>query len=137
MHQFCNDVTFIEHFTGGVLDKTLAIEARKKEIQYFKAKGVYTKTRREPGMKIIATKCLDVNKGDEASADIRARLVGCEVAYEKRDDPFAATPPLESLRMIISPCASRRNRKSPADNFIIMTNDVSRTYFYAPATRPI
>ena len=39
--------------------------------------------------------------------------------------------------MIVSLCASRRNRKSPADNFIIMTNDVSRAYFYAPATRPI
>ena len=114
-----------------------AIEARTKEIQYFKAKGVYTKTRREPGMKIIATKWLEVNKGGETNVDIRTRLVRCEFAYEKRDDIFAATPPLESLRVMISLRASRRNRKSPADNFIIMTNDVRRAYCCAPATRPI
>ena len=53
-------------------------------------------------------------------------LWGCEMAYEKRDDLFAATPPLESLGMIILLCASRRNRKSQSDNFLIMTNDVSR-----------
>ena len=100
MDQFYSDVTFVDDVTGRVLEKARAIEARKKEIQYFKAKGVYTKTRRQPGMKIIATKWLDVNKGDEANADIRARLVGCEVAYEKRDDLFAATPPLECSRMI-------------------------------------
>ena len=120
-----------------MFDKAAAVVSRKKEIQYFKGKDVYTKTRREPDMKIIATKWLDVNKGDAANVDIRARLVGCEIAYEKRDDLFAATPPLESLRMVISLCASRRNKKSASDNFLIMTNDVSRAYFYAPATRPI
>ena len=88
-------------------------------------------------MKIIATKWLEVNKGGETNVDIRTRLVRCEFAYEKRDDIFAATPPLESLRVMISLRASRRNRKSPADNFIIMTNDVRRAYCCAPATRPI
>ena len=53
-------------------------------------------------MKIINTKWLDVNKGDAENLNIRARLVGCEFATEKRDDLFAATPPLESLRMILS-----------------------------------
>ena len=71
------------------------------------------------------------------NVDICARLVGCEIAYENQDNLFAATPPLEMLRMITSLCASRRNKGSPAEDFIIMTNDVSRAYFYAPATRPI
>ena len=81
--QLYEDVSFIDDVTGAVLDRRAAIKARKEEIEYFKAKGVYTKTRREPGMKIIATKWLDVNKDDETTVDIRARLVGCEVAYEK------------------------------------------------------
>ena len=76
MDQLYNDVTFVDDVTVRVLDKTTVIEARKKEIQYFEAKGVYTKTRREPGMKIIATKWLDVNKGDDTNVGIRARLVG-------------------------------------------------------------
>ena len=88
-------------------------------------------------MKIISTKWLDVNKGDEEANNYRARLVGREIAHDKRDDLFAATPPLESLRMILSICASNQNSVNAEDNFIIMSNDVKRAYFYAPTTRPI
>ena len=38
---------------------------------------------------------------------------------------------------MISLCASRQNSKNSDDNFVIMSNDVSRAYFYAPITRPI
>ena len=67
----------------------------------------------------------------------RSRLVGCEFAREKRDDLFAATPPLESLRTIAAICASTQNSAKPDDNFMLMSNDVSRAYFYAPATGAI
>ena len=56
MDQLYKDVTFLDDVTGRVLDKAAAVTARKKEIQYFKEKGVYTKTRREPGMKIMVNK---------------------------------------------------------------------------------
>ena len=88
-------------------------------------------------MKIISTKWLDVNKGDSVNPNYRARLVGREIARDKRDDLFAATPPLESLRVVISKCASNQNSRDPAENFIMMSNDVKRAYFYAPTTRPI
>ena len=39
-------------------------------------------------------------------ANYRARLVGREIAKEKRDDLYAATPPLESQRVLLSLCAS-------------------------------
>ena len=39
--------------------------------------------------------------------------------------------------MILSMCAGNQNAKHPADNFIVMTNDVKRAYFHAPATRAI
>ena len=55
----------------------------------------------------------------------------------KRDDLFAATPPLESLRMIRGICASTQHAYSEKDRFIIMSNDVKRTYFHAPTTRPL
>ena len=88
-------------------------------------------------MKIIKTRWLDINKGDSVMMNLRSRLVGCEFAKEKRDDLFAATPPLESLRMIAAICASNQNSAKPEENFIIMANDVSRAYFYAPTTRAI
>ena len=39
--------------------------------------------------------------------------------------------------MILSVCASNQSSKNRDDNFIIMSNDVSRAYFYAPTARPI
>ena len=85
-------------------------------------------------MHVITTKWLDVNKNDEATPNYRARLVGREIAWDKRDDLYAATPPLESLKTIISACASAQDSVIP---FRIMAIDVKRAYFYAPATRPL
>ena len=45
-------------------------------------------------MKVITTKWIDHNKGDLEAPNYRARLVGREVAHDKRDDLYAATPPL-------------------------------------------
>ena len=53
-------------------------------------------------MKPITTKWLDVNKSDEANPNYRARLVGREIAWDKRDDLYAAIPPLESLKALMS-----------------------------------
>ena len=60
--------------------------------------------------------------------------MGREIARDKRDDLYAATPPLESLRAIHSLCASSQKGTNP---YRIMAIDVKRTYFYAPATRPL
>ena len=111
--------------------------ARKKEIQFFRQRGVYTKVARESWMQVITTKWLDINKGDEQSKNYRSRLVGREIAKTKRDDLFAATPPLESLRMILSICAGQQMSHSPEERFIVISNDVKRAYFYAEASRPI
>ena len=88
-------------------------------------------------MKIIYTEWLDISKGDDTDRNYRARLVGREIANDKRDDLLSATPPLESLRMILSICASNQNDPDAKKNFVIMSNDVKRAYFYAPTTRPI
>ena len=99
---------FVDDMTGMPLDHGMAVTARKKEIDFFKARGVYTKLRRESWMKVITTKWIDHNKGDVTTPHYRARLVGREVAYDKRDDLYAATPPLESLKAILALCASRQ-----------------------------
>ena len=79
------DATFFDDVTGSELNKKEAIKARRKEIQFFRDRRVYTKVSREAHMKIIATKWLDINKGDTTNPNLRARLVGCEFATDKRE----------------------------------------------------
>ena len=128
---------FVDDISGAVLDRELAIRARKLEMDFFRNMGVYTKVKREKWMKVITTKWLDTNKGDEESPEYRARLVGREIKKDKRDDLFAATPPLESLRFILSICACHQSSRVQEERYIVMTNDVKRAYFYAEARRPI
>ena len=120
--------------TGVLLDREIAIKARRVEIEFFKARGVYTKCRREPWMNVITTKWLDVSQGDAESPNIRSRLVGREIVKDKRDDLFAATLPLENLKAVLSLCSSHQSQKDP---WRLMAVDVKRAYFYTPATRPI
>ena len=125
---------FVDDVSGLHLNKDLAIQARRVEIEFFKTRGVYEKVFQEPWMGVITTKWLDVNKGDEVTPNYRARLVGREIAWEKRDDLYAATPPLESLKALVSVCSSSQQGASPHR---IMAVDVKRAYFYAPATRDL
>ena len=73
----------------------------------------------------IGTRWIDINKQDEANPLYRSRLVGQEFNTSNDVSLYAATPPLELLRTLISIAASNRGYK-------LMTNDVSRAYFYAP-----
>ena len=56
------------------------------------------RTRRPP----LKTRWVNVNKGDEQTLDIMRRLLAKEIAFRKNDDFFAATPPLEALRLLLS-----------------------------------
>ena len=82
----------------------------------------------------MTTRWIDINKGDLQNPNYRARLVGREIKIDKRLDLFAATPPLESLRLMCSLCASNQWRRDP---YRILSIDIKRAYFYAPASRPI
>ena len=68
-------------------------------MELVKKRKVYTKVPRlealANGHKIISTRSLDVNKGDQAKPDYRARLVGREINTETRFDFLGAIPPLE------------------------------------------
>ena len=129
---------FFDDVKGGRLDWDRVTEARRLEMQYFKDMGVYSKVPREEvrrnGAKVISTKWVDTNKGSEAEPNYRSRLVGRELNLSDRPDLFAATPPLESLKYIISLCATSQRRQRPHR---ILSIDVSRAYFYAKSIRPV
>ena len=116
----------------------MAAEARKLEIDFFRRMRVYEKVprwnAREARGKVVTTRWIDVNKGDLRNPNDRARLIGRKLKRDKRLDLFAATPPLESLRLMCSLCASNQARKDP---FRIVSIDMKRAYFYAPVARPV
>ena len=126
---------FFDDVHGKWLNKDMAIEARMLEMDFFKKMGVYTKVPRDKAVgKIIKTRWIDTDKGDDENPNYRSRLVGREINTDERPDLFAATPPLESLRYIISKCASNRR---PGSRYCILSSDIKRAYFYAKATRPV
>ena len=84
--------------------------------------------------KIIGVRWVDVNKGDSQDPEYRSRLVGREFNVGKDDALYAATPPLEALRLIISHAATFPDSGPPR---VIMINDVRRAYFYAKINRDV
>ena len=132
------DFKFFDDVTGRELDHGLAVKARRLEMDFFRKMRVYDKVPREAaardGCRVISTRWLDINKGDLLSPNYRARLVGRELKMDSRLDLFAATPPLEMLRLMCSICAGHQKGKRP---YRIMTVDVKRAYFYARSRRPI
>ena len=126
--------------TGTVLVPELVRLARAEEMSYFKKLGVYDVVPRSDalrtGGKVIGTRWVDVNKGDSTNPNCRSRLVGREFNVGRDDTLYAATPPLEALRLILSHAGMwipGRNGERKA----VMINDVRRAYFYARATRDL
>ena len=85
------------------------IAARTTELEYFNSKGVWRKRPRQEafartGRQPISVRWVDVNKGDEENPWYRSRLVARQLkATDKSGDSyFAPTPPLESLRTILT-----------------------------------
>jgi len=108
-------------------------------MEFFKRMGVYTivheSHQKETGGKVIDVRWIDVNKGDSLDPDMRSRLVGREFNVERDDSLYASTPPLESLRVILSWAATFR--KDGGERREVMINDVRRAYFYAKCQRDV
>ena len=126
-----------DDLTGQELDPGLMKKARKEEIQYFKDMNVYEKVDieecwRETGKAPIAVRWVDINKGDTQNPLYRSRLVAKEFNTGVKPELYAATPPSECLRMMISKMASGKSK-----GMGLMYADVSRAYFYAKAVRPV
>ena len=126
-------MTAIDDITGQELDPKFMIKARKDEIAYFREMGVYDKVDVSESWKVtgkapIAVRWVDINKGDTANPNYRSRLVAKEFNTGVFPELYAATPPSECLRIILSKLASSRSK-----GVGLMYADVSRAYFYAEA----
>eukprot|EP00973_Karenia_brevis_P046223 6408888-Karenia_brevis.AAC.1 len=87
------------------------------------------------GKKPIGVRWVDVNKQDDVNPKYRSRLVAKQFKTSNDPDLYAATPPLEALKIIIS-IAATRDKENKRINKKIMVNDVSRAYFYARSDSP-
>ena len=83
------------------------------------------------GRQPISVRWIDINKGDAINTNYRSRLVAREINTHKRDDLFAATPPLEALKIILSMTTSGNHGE------VVMINDISRAFFHAKAKREV
>ena len=84
------------------------------------------------GGKIIQGRWVDTNKGYIARPDYRARFVGKECNAGVDATLYAATPPLEALKLLIGHAASHIDGGAH-----IMLSDVERAYFHALAKRDV
>ena len=112
----------------------LVQSARKEELEYFKTMKVYEyatvdECRKVTGKAPIGTRWIDTNKGDQAKPNYRSRLVAKEYKVNSQPELYAATPPTECMRLIISKAAEKKTNK-------IIYIDISRAYFYAKSVRP-
>ena len=97
---------FHDNLSGEWLGAELVWAARKEEMAEVRKHRVYEKVYigecyDRTGKAPIGTRCVDINKGDSVHPEYRSRLVAQEVNTDRRDDLFAATPPLEAKKMLM------------------------------------
>ena len=124
-----------DDISGEELNPAMVRLARKEEIKYFKDMKVYKKVPLSEclaatGKQPIGVRWVDINKGDVSNPNYRSRLVAREFKVDDKPEWYAATPPSECLKLLISKLASDRQ-------FKMMYADVSRAYFYARAARAV
>ena len=78
----------------------------------------------------MGVKWVDTDKGDKDKPEYRCRLVAKEIKEDKREDLFAATPPLEAKEMLVPLWAS-------VPGLCLDFGDVVRAYFHAKARRKV
>ena len=126
--------------TSMELDKGMVVKARRKEIEYVRDRKVWVKiprsVARRNGWKIVKTRWIDINKGDDKEPMYRCRIVGKEFNNGEMEGLFAGTPPLEALRYLVSQAATVTEGGLEEEQ-ILMVNDVARAFFEAEATRNI
>ena len=133
-----NDITEVawDDVSGKHLDPEGVRKARAAKIDYYRKMRVYVKVPiaeyiAKTGQRPIGVRWVDIDKGDRDRPNYRSRLVAKHYSQERDDDLYAATPPIESLRIVVSAATTGNKEKA------IMVNDVSTAYFYAPCEEEI
>ena len=121
--------------TGAALDAQEVRRAREDEMEFIRNMRVYDKVPRSwawrAGKRVIGVRWIDINKGDSINPKYRSRMVAKEYKDSIAHEMFAATPPVEALRMIVSWAASWTHQQE--EKRAVMACDISRAFFHAEA----
>ena len=139
---------YYDNVSGAKLDPELVKQARALEIDFMHRLQVYEEATweemQQDGCKPIPTRWIDVNKRGEAHPEIRSRLVAQETrkrssgiaeGAEGIASTFAATPPLEGLRLLMSLAMSGQASLAADKQRVLGFYDISRAHFHSPARR--
>ncbi|CAK0797196.1 unnamed protein product [Prorocentrum cordatum] len=133
---------FFDELTGERLRPKDVREVKVKEIEFLRTFPVYEEVPEAmaKGKRFISTRWTITNKGDVNAPDVRARFVGREFKWKSpaMENTFAATPPLEQLKYLLSRFQSRRRgpARSPGERKILVL-DVSRAHFHPKCRREL
>ncbi len=100
---------FWDDLTGEELDPAAVERGELEELDFIRKSGLYTKVDRSEaaGARVIGVRWVRTNKGTEDKPNVRCRLVATEVKRYEDESLFAATPPLEALKILIGMEAAR------------------------------
>ena len=118
---------------GVKLDSAQVKKARMLEVRYDRELNAYARVpvrqcREIIGKKTIAVRWMDHSKGDKVRQNYRSRLVAKQYNKVVDDGFFAAVPPIEALRLVLSNATTGSSRSK-----VVAINDVSRAYMHAEA----
>ena len=125
----CEGMEAFDDASGQPIDPALMIKARKSEIEYFCDMGVYEKVDTKEcwnvtGQAPIGVRWVDISKGDSTNPNYNSSLVANVFNIGVCPELYAATPPSECLRIMLSKAASGRSQ-----GVSLMYADVSRACF--------
>ena len=136
-----------DRVSGQLLDGERVHKARDEEMVYMRMLKVFEyapleEAREATGRAPISVDGVDVDKGDDSRPEYRSRLVAQETKWVTSLSPedvyavFAATPPLEALRFILS-CAMTEMKEDRSADRVIAFLDISRAHLHSPVRRAI
>ena len=126
--------TFLDEVSGKSLNTSKVRAARAEEIEFARRYNVWTlapiaEAWERTGKPPIGCRWIDIDKGDAERPNYRSRLVIQEVRTSGIEAIFAATPPLESIRFLLSLQRSGKKKQK------IMFVDIRRAHWTAKIDR--
>ena len=114
---------------GGELPVDLVKKARAVEMEFVKEREIYeyrpvSECIKKTGKPPVGVKWVDTNKGDDEQPLVRSRLVAMEFKRSWIAKWFAATPPMEAIRVLLVIAASGCSEGQPPRKLLHI--DVSR-----------
>ncbi|CAK9054829.1 Retrovirus-related Pol polyprotein from transposon RE2 (Retro element 2) (AtRE2) [Includes: Protease RE2 [Durusdinium trenchii] len=135
-------ISFVDEISGKPLSAAGVRKARAEEIDYAVRYGVWDTVPIAEAYQFdpkgpISSRWIDINKGDEDHPSYRSRLVIQEIRQSHIEAVFAATPPLESVRTLLSLQRSCTDLDSKGRRKKVLFVDIRRAHWTARIFRRV